>query len=124
MEYGNQIKLTERKRQTGASKEICAKFFGNHDSVLIVQDKIYKDLQWVNNFTGCTPLIKERIIFKGSEKYEEFLNKYNTWYLDVCSEELTKEILLKAFEQNKTLIGHYQNRKEIKDSNEKFFTNL
>ncbi len=124
MEYGNQIKLTERKRQTGASKEICAKFFGNPDSVLIVQDKIYKDLQWVNNFTGSNPLIKERIIFKGSKKYEEFLNKYNTWYLDVCSEEFTKEILLKAFEQNKTLIGHYQNRKEIKDLNETFSTIL
>ena len=124
MEYRNQIKLTERKRQTGASKEICAKFFGDYDSVLIVQDKIYKDLQWLNNLVGSNPLLKNRIIYKGSKDYEEFLKNYDTWYLDICSEEFTKEILLKAFEQNKTLIGHYQNRKEIKDRNEKFSTNI
>lgn len=126
MEKRNVIKLTERRRQTGASKEICAKFFSDPQSILIVQDNNIKELLWVNNFNGSNSLLKDRIVFEGSEKYEEYLHNYETWYLDICSSKFTKEILTLAFDKNKTLIGHYQNREEMRELrlNEKFAATL
>ncbi len=123
MEKRNQIKLTERFRQTGATRELVAKFFGDKDSVLIVQNQEMKVINIVNNIdvhsSKLEDLTNRVLIFGrgvGSDSFQELLAKYDTWYLDVCTESATKNIIGLALDMNKTLIGHYGG-KELPDEN-------
>lgn len=123
MEKRNQIKLTERFRQTGATRELVAKFFGDKDSVLIVQNQEMKVINIVNNIdvhsSKLEDLTNRVLIFGrgvGSDSFQELLAKYDTWYLDVCTESATKNIIGLALDMNKTLIGHYGG-KELSDEN-------
>lgn len=123
MEKRNQIKLTERFRQTGATREIVAKFFGDNDSVLIVQNQMMKDKTIQNHLDIHSSRIVElsnRVLVFGRDvgpySFEEILSKYNTWYLDVCTESATKIMIDLALDMNKTLIGHYSG-KELSNEN-------
>lgn len=114
MEKRNKIELTERFRQTGATREIVAKFFGDKDSCLIVQNQMLKDALIINhldtNSNKIVDLSNRILIFGrsfGPDDFEELLTKYETWYLDVCTESATKIIIGLALDMNKTLIGHY-----------------
>lgn len=114
MEYRNKIILTERKRQTMASAELAAKFFSDYDSILIVQNQMIKDAIIQNHFPFAANVEEflNRIVFKNNSEYAEYLEKYDTWYLDVCTDSFTKEIINLALDKRKTLIGHYENKKE------------
>ncbi len=123
MEKRNKIELTERFRQTGATRELVAKFFGDKDSVLIVQNQEMKVINIVNNIdvhsSKLEDLTNRVLIFGrgvGSDSFQELLAKYDTWYLDVCTESATKNIIGLALDMNKTLIGHYGG-KELPDEN-------
>lgn len=123
MEKRNKIELTERYRQTGATREIVAKFYGDKDSCLIVQNQEMKVINIVNNIdvhsSKLEDLTNRVLIFGrgvGSDSFQELLAKYDTWYLDVCTESATKNIIGLALDMNKTLIGHYGG-KELPDEN-------
>lgn len=119
MEKRNKIKLTERFRQTGATAELVAKFFGDKDSVLIVQDHMLKSVIFQNHLGSIynenkKQDLQDRIIIPvldkrnlGYNDFKEKLEKYDIWYLDVCTTKFTLEIIKLALEMNKTLIGHY-----------------
>lgn len=124
MEKRNKIELTERFRQTGATREIVAKFFGDKDSCLIVQNQMMKDVLIINhlntNLSNLTELSNRVLIFGrgiGPDSFEEILAKHETWYLDVCTENATKIIIGLALDMNKTLIGHYGG-KELPNENQ------
>lgn len=119
----NKIELTERFRQTGATREIVAKFFGDKDSCLIVENQMMKDAHIINhldtNSSKIVDLSNRILIFGrsvGPDDFEELLTKYETWYLDVCTDRTTKIIIGLALDMNKTLIGHYAG-KESTDEN-------
>lgn len=112
MENRNKIKLTKRVRQTGATTELVAKFFGDKDSCLIVQNHMIKDAIILNHLDKIfNNELKEdltnRILVFGKNNLEKELEKYTTWYLDVCSISTTKYIFNKALLLDKSLIGHY-----------------
>lgn len=123
MEKRNKIELTERFRQTGATREIVAKFFGDKDSCLIVENQMMKDNIIFNHLDVHTEKLEELsnrvLIFNksiGPDDFEELLAKYETWYLDVCTDRATKNIIGLALGMNKTLIGHYGG-KELPNEN-------
>ena len=110
MEKRNKIELTERFRQTGATTELVAKFFGDENSILIVQNQMMRSCI-IENHLNCHDKILEdlsnRVLFYNANNFDEMLNKYDTWYLDVCTDKVTKKVITLALDKNKTLVGHY-----------------
>ena len=59
MEKRNRIELTERFRQTGATRELVAKFFGDKDSILIVQDPMLRSVIIANHLNCHDKTLEE-----------------------------------------------------------------
>lgn len=110
MEKRNRIELTERFRQTGATRELVAKLFGDKDGILIVQDQMMRSAiigSHLNCHDRTLEEVSSRIVFYNANNFDNILDKYDTWYLDVCTDKVTKKIISLALDKNKTLIGHY-----------------
>jgi hypothetical protein len=108
MKNVNKIELTARKRQSGATTELVAKLYRDGDSILIVENPMMKNIIESGYISpNNVDRLKDRIIFKNCIGYEESLDKYSNWYLDVVSPEHMFDLVKLAIEKNKTLIGHY-----------------
>lgn len=121
--YGNKIKLTQRNRQTGATTELFAKYFGTPNSIIIVMNPGFKEMliQKINTvIIKDKESLSERIVVyrKNDPDFKSMLEKYNTWFLDTCSNDITKNMVNLAIDMNKTLIGHYIGDDTIKDYSE------
>lgn len=122
MEYRNVIKLTERKRQTGATSELFAKFYANKDSVFITNDKLLRGCIIQNNLKSNNlshlsninhEELIDRIIYPNSENYNELLDKHSVWYIDNGPNDFILEHIKLAIEKRKTLIGYYYDQAEL-----------
>ena len=108
---GKKIQLTERKRQSGATTKLCGKFYKDKKAILIVQNEDIKNMLIINNELAREN--KSRIfVYRKSVAFKELLKLYDKWYLDVCSHDITKKLMLLAYDNNKTLIGDYMDRVE------------
>lgn len=114
MQNRNRIELTARKRQSGATSELVAKLYGDDDSILIVENNMMKySIQEFYIANKDISRMKDRIVVKHCDGYDEALDKYSTWYLDVVYPDNMFSLVKLAIEKNKTLIGHYLDVGEI-----------
>ncbi len=65
----------------------------------------------IANYLNCHDKTLEelsnRILFYDANNFDEMLNRYDIWYLDLCTDKVTKKVITLALDKNKTLIGHY-----------------
>lgn len=108
----SKIKLIGRKRQSGATRELCAKFFGDENSILIVANNDIYENALVSHFQSPEKY-RDRVTYKGSVNYKELIKKYKKWYVDVIPENNLLDLVSIAIKRKDiTLYGYLELKEE------------